>query len=536
MNVFPIPDEEQRAMPNPPSALALANPVSLILNKPPAEFVRADILKVIEKRQIERITFHYTALDGKLKELKIPAADLSQVETILAEGERVDGSSLFKGLVDMALSDLYVVPQYRTAFFNPFDEGSLDFVCRYLTKDGNHAPFTLDAILGRAAEIFRSSTGLELNALGELEFFLLSPAVDQAYSVQSQSGYHGSQPFIRSGPVLNEMIRHITHATGAVKYAHSEGGFVACVRSDVEEIEGRRAEQLEIEYLPRPVEEMADALVLGRWIIRNTAYRHGAIATFTPKLEEDIAGNGLHFHLELTRNGKSIMTGPDGRLSESSRKLIGGLCEYADSLTAFGNTVSSAYLRLVPNHEAPTRVCWSDLNRSALIRVPLGWTNLANLTKRVNPRETQDFKDGRPGRQTVELRSPDGSALIHLILAGITMAANWAFGGDQSLFKDYGPLDLAEKLYVKGNIFSDKELLKKLPVLPASCVESSRLLLQKRDLYERDGVFPPAVIDYVARMLLAENDEVMNSQLAGLPAHERLHEIRKIMHKDLHKH
>jgi glutamine synthetase len=60
--------------------------------------------------------------------------------------------------------------------------------------------------------------------------------------------------------------------------------------------------------------------------------------------------------------------------------------------------------------------------------------------------------------------------------------------------------------------------------------------VKKRDLYERDGVFPPGIIDYVARMLQAENDETMNKQLAGLPAHERLHEIRKIMHKDLHKH
>ena len=33
-----------------------------------------------------------------------------------------DGSSLFKGLVDTALSDLYVVPSYKTAFLSPFDE------------------------------------------------------------------------------------------------------------------------------------------------------------------------------------------------------------------------------------------------------------------------------------------------------------------------------------------------------------------------------------------------------------------------------
>ncbi|HVP90498.1 MAG TPA: glutamine synthetase beta-grasp domain-containing protein [Terriglobales bacterium] len=523
-------------MANPEFPSAPSGPLSQVLDKPPRDFVRADILKVIDKLGIERLTFHYTALDGKLKELKIPATDRAQAETVLAEGERVDGSSLFKGMVDMALSDLYVVPQYRTAFLNPFEEGSLDFVCRYLARDGSPAPFTLDNILGRAAGLFRASTGLDLRALGELEFFLLLPAGERGYCVPGQSGYHGSQPFTKSGPILNEMVRHIGRVTGAVKYAHGEVGLVDSVHSDVEEIEGRRAEQLEIEYLPRPVEEMADALVLGRWVIRNTAFRHGAIATFTPKIEEGVAGNGLHFHLELAQEGRNVMTMPDGRLSEAARKLIGGLCEYADSLTAFGNTVSSAYLRLVPNHEAPTRVCWSDLNRSALIRVPLGWTNVSHLAGKVNPREPEVARGAAGARQTVELRSPDGSALIHLVLAGIAMAANWAFGGDGSLFKEYGPLELADRLYVKGNIFSDKELLARLPVLPASCVESSRLLLKKRDLYERDGVFPSSVIDYVARMLEAENDEFMNKLLAGLPAHERLHEVRKIMHKDLHKH
>lgn len=515
---------------------ALANPLSLILDKPAAEFTRADLLKIVETKKIERITFHYTAVDGKLKELKVPAAGRSQVEAILAEGERADGSSLFKGMVDMALSDLYIVPQYRTAFFNPFDEGSLDFVCRYLTKDGDLAPFTSDNILARAASMFRRTTGLELNALGELEFFLLLESSAKMYPAEPQRGYHGSSPFIRGGPILDEMVAHITRITGAVKYAHSEVGLIESLKSDLDEIQGRRAEQMEVEYLPKPVEQMADDLVIGRWIIRNTAYRHGAIATFAPKLEEGVAGSGLHFHLEFAKDGQSVMTGPDGKLSDDARKLVGGLCEYADSLTAFGNTVSSAYLRLVPNQEAPTRICWSDLNRSALIRVPLGWHGVGNLARKVNPQETEEFVDPRGGRQTVEIRSPDGSANIHLTLAGICMAANWAFSADPSLHKDHGPLDLAERLYVKGNIFADKELLKRLPNLPASCVESSRLLLKKRGLYERDGIFPPGVIDYVVRMLQAENDEGMNKQLVSLPAHDRLHEIRKIMHKDLHKH
>ena len=515
---------------------ALSNPLSVLLDKQPQDFQRADFLKVIKDKDIERITFHYTALDGKLKELKIPVANSYQAESVLAEGERVDGSSLFKGMVDMGLSDLYVVPVFNTAFLNPFDKGSLDFICRYLTKDGDPAPFAPDTILGRAASSFAKNTGLELRALAEIEFFILSESTQNLYPAEKQRGYHGSAPFIKSGPILSEMIQYLTQITGAVKYAHSEVGFIESVRSDEDEIRNKRAEQLEIEFLPRPVAEMADYVVLGRWLVRNTAYKYGCVATFTPKLEEGIAGNGMHFHLELVKNGRSVMTEPDGKLSEEARRLIGGLCEYADSVTAFGNTVSSSYLRLVPNQEAPTRICWSDLNRSALIRVPLGWTNVQHLAKKLNPQDRVDFRS-EGSRQTVELRSPDGSAIVHLLLAGIVMAADWAFREDRSLlFNEDSPLGLAEKLYVKGNIFADKELLKKLPVLPTSCVESSRILLRKRELYERDGIFPPSVVDYVAKLLQAENDEFMNKKLIDLPADDRLLESRKIMHKDLHRH
>jgi glutamine synthetase len=116
------------------------------------------------------------------------------------------------------------------------------------------------------------------------------------------------------------------------------------------------------------------------------------------------------------------------------------------------------------------------------------------------------------------------------------MAADWGFRDDPSLFKGSGPLELTEKLYVKGNIFADEELLKRLPVLPASCVESSRILIKKRALYEREGIFPPSVVDYMARLLAAENDEFMNEKLIGLPTDDRLLETRKIMHKDIHRH
>jgi glutamine synthetase len=507
---------------------ALTNPIALFLDKPNSEFTRDDLLRVIEEEQIERVTFHYTALDGKLKELKIPVVGKHQIERILAEGERVDGSSLFHGMVDAAVSDLYVVPLYKSAFLNPFVPKSLDFMCRYLTKDGTRAPFALDTILHRASVSFEERTGMTFQALGELEFFLISEPSVRIYQAPMQRGYHGSAPFIKTGLILDEMVRTIAQITGAVKYAHSEVGYIESIRSDLDEIAGKQAEQLEIELLSSPVEDAGDYLVLARWLIRNVAYKHGCVATFTPKLEEGVAGNGLHIHMEVLKDGTSIMTDDAGRLSVEARSVIGGLCTYADSLTAFGNTVSSAYLRLVPNQEAPTRICWSDMNRSAMIRVPLGWAQTSNLAASLNPQQTSEFRsDG--SRQTIELRSPDGSAIVHLLLAGITMAAEWGLTNEQSTA-------IASELYVAGNIFNDNTLGRTLTALPKSCVESARILLEKRNLYERDGIVPPSIIEYVAKLLKAENDEGINQILIDLPADDRLHETRTIMHKDLHRH
>jgi len=507
---------------------ALTNPLSLLLDKARESFTREDLVKVIETKNIERVVFHYTALDGKFKELKIPVANRLQAERVLADGERVDGSSLFQGMVDAAVSDLYVVPVYKSAFLNPFDEASLDFICRYITREGTLAPFALDTILQKASDLFRRNTGAEFHAMGELEFFLLSEPGSRIYLADKQRGYHEAAPFLKSGLILDEMVRAIAQITESVKYAHSEVGHVESVRSNLEEIKDKQAEQLEIEFLPTPVEDMGDFLVLARWLIRNVAYKHGCVATFTPKLEEGVAGNGLHVHMDVVKDGKNLMTGQDGRISEIARKVIGGLCAYADSLTAFGNTVSSAYLRLVPNQEAPTRVCWSDLNRSAMVRVPLGWSNVENLAKRLNQQQKSSLEKS-DGRQTVELRSPDGSALVHLLLAGVTMAAEWGLTHAESA-------EIADRFYVTGNIFEDQKLLKQLDVLPKSCVESARILVAKRNLYERDGIFPPSIIDYVAAMLKKENDENMNRNLVDLPADDRLLETRRIMHKDLHKH
>ncbi len=507
--------------------LALANPLSLLLGKVREDFSRADLMRVVAEKGIERFTFHHTGIDGQLKELKLPFGDMQQADRILAMGERVDGSSLFRGLVDSANSDIYIVPSYRTAFISPFDDRSLDFICRFLDRDGNLAPFTPDNILAIAHRRFRENTGMELHALGELEFFLIGDGGPAYFTPRKQVGYHAAAPFFKSGHVVNEMVRHIAQITGAVKYAHAEVGFIDSVRSDLPMLAGRRAEQHEIEFNTRPIEEMGDFVALARWVIRNVADRHGMLATFAPKIEEGIAGNGFHFHLELVRDGRNVMV-EDGELSLPARELIGGLVRYAATLSAFGNTVASSFLRLVPDQEAPTRICWSDSNRSALIRVPLGWSSTPHLARVVNPNEPADFVDER-GRQTVELRSPDGSALFHLLLAGITTAAE--FGLTQP-----GALELVDSARATGNVFDGERSDDRFEALPGSCVACARLLEQRRSAYEQFGVFPEHVVDYVIALLDREDDEHLNRDLGKMSAEERLTATRRLMHKDIHRH
>lgn len=489
-----------------------------ILNKPPEDFNRKDLLHVIEKKKIERLTFHYTALDGRLKELKIPVTHRDQAEVILAEGERVDGSSLFKGIVEAGGSDLYVIPEYKTSFLNPFDEYSLDFICRFLNGQGERAPFAPDNILNKAISHSLHDTGVDLYALGELEFFLVYENHPDIFPMKKQEGYHEGAPFRKSGIILDEMTHHISRITRSVKYSHSEVGFIHEIMSDQEEIRGKSAEQQEIEFLPQPIDDMADFLVLAKWIIRNVAFKYGCVATFAPKIELGVAGNGLHFHLQVRKEGKNITSSKEGNLSDAALRLIGSLCQSAPSLTAFGNTVASSYLRLMPHYEAPTRIFWSDLNRNALIRVPLGWTKARHLADRLNP--ASPVSEYNPqDRQTIEFRSPDGSALIHLLLAGVVMTAAWGFKNDESL-------KLADKFYLEKEETVDEDLLDSLPVLPSSCGESAQVLIASRVFYEQDGIFPPGMIDYLVELLNEENIEVHS--LSGSL------DMRKLMHKYLH--
>jgi len=499
------------------------------LGKPPREWQMRDLLEYCLAHQVQVINLRYPSIDGKLKELRLPVNSRNYLERMLASGERVDGSNLFPGLLAPEASDLYVVPVYRWAYLNPWAPDELDIVCRFADEHGQPCRLTPDNLLFQLADDLTARTGLELHALAELEFYLILDRRDDRFTGRFQRNYHQSAPYLHGRPLADEILRVVSAVTGAVKYCHSEVGYIDRLGSQDPELDGKRVEQYELEFDLMPIQDLACWTAVARWLIRVVADRHGQSATFLPKLDEDMAGSGLHVHLALYRDQQNIMFDEPGELSAEALQLVGGLLRHAETLTAFGNTVAASYLRLVPNQEAPTRVCWGRHNRSGLIRVPLAF-DLAEPISRVfnGEQETAVAETAGLARPTVELRSPDGSAFTYLLLAAILVCA--ADG-----LSDADSLELARRLRIDGDVFKQAGQFSQLQSLPTHAVEAGQALREQRGFFEKYG-FPPQLIDIVIDKLEDEDDDQLSEQLRELPAAERLKRSRILMHKDIHKH
>ncbi len=503
-----------------------ASPLVKELGKLPEEFQREDLLDVIEKRGITSLRLRYPANDGRLKELKIPVDNRRQIECVLAEGERVDGSNLYRDMIDPASSDLYVVPVYSTAFLDPFSENALSVMCRFFDKNGQPARNTFDNILSRAAQRLKAETGIDLLAMGEVEYYLIFDDAERLFPSRAQSHYQESSPFSKMSAVTDEIMLILAQITGAVKYLHSEVGNIIEIVSERPELNGRRMEQHEVEFLPTPIEQTARNIMLAKWVIRSVAMKHGLNATFAPKLDEGDAGSGLHIHLAIEKDGRQQVVDKNGRLTPTSKKVIAGLLKLTPSLTAFGNTAPSAYLRLVAHQEAPTLICWGEGNRSALVRVPLGWHGVGDLARKANPDQASEFRRDVE-RQTIEFRVPDGSADVYMLLAAMCVAAEYGL-----TMKDGEKT--ADSLRVLGNVSGDRKLAGKLDSLPVSCYESGKALEKHRAIYERGGIFPKTAIEFALKRLYEQGDRHMNEELSRLSNKDRLREARKIMYRYLH--
>lgn len=455
------------------------NPVIRYLAKNPAEFTVSDIIDFVLNNQIEMVTFMYAAEDGRLKSLDFIFNDAEYLRTILTYGERVDGSSLFRH-IPAASSDLYVIPRMRTAFVHPFSPvRTLCVLCTFFDKNGERLRLTPEYTLEKACTEFTEVTGLRFMAMGELEYYVIGKA-QEAFPASDQRGYHESAPFAKFNDFRAKCMKAIASCGADIKYGHCEvGNFTK---------DGLIYEQNEIEFLPVEALRAAEQLLLAKWVIRNMAYAAELDVTFAPKISEGKAGSGLHIHMKFVReDGSNAMLDSTGALSVDSHKAIAGLMLLAPAITAMGNAVPTSYCRLVPHQEAPTSVCWSECNRSVLVRVPLGWNADTNMSVEVNPADPAGIKPIAPGeRQTIEIRSADASADVYLLLAALAVACRTGWEISEAE-------DIAGATHVTGDIHSNG-VAEHLVSLPVSCADSADMLKARSNFFTARQVFSEALI------------------------------------------
>jgi glutamine synthetase len=116
-----------------------------------------------------------------------------------------------------------------------------------------------------------------------------------------------------------------------------------------------------------------------------------------------------------------------------------------------------------------------------------------------NPDSSEPIPEPATHPQTVEFRLADCSADVHLLLAGMAVAARWGLSDPKSL-------ERAARLST-----ADHEDFEKLP---SSSADSADALESERASFEADGVFHCELIDALVDRLRAYDDATLLKKVA----------------------
>ena len=133
--------------------------------------------------------------------------------------------------------------------------------------------------------------------------------------------------------------------------------------------------------------EAADRAVLFKTAVKEIAYRHGIMATFMAKIDENLPGCGGHVHQSLWNNegGRNLFYSENDtqKLSDLARSYLAGqLYCLPHILPMFAPTINS-YKRLVEGAWAPTTLTWGIDNRTVALRVLAGSSTATRIETRV---------------------------------------------------------------------------------------------------------------------------------------------------------
>jgi glutamine synthetase len=449
-----------------------------------------------QENVIQIIDFKVADLSGRWHHLSIVPERLD--ERTMTDGIGFDGSSY--GFLTVEKSDMVFIPDLSTGFLDPFTKvKTLTFLANTYTLHPEPRRFESDPrYVTEKLECYMRDQGIADTALlgPEFEFHILDHVAfdvkpqsmfveldakqaewnsgkndenNLGFTVRHKGGYHVDLPQDENYNLRNEMVLTMEQNGIPVKYHHSEVGGPG---------------QLEIELSFGGAAEMADRTMKSKYIIKNTAVKNNKTVTFMPKPFYKEAGNGMHVHMILFKDGQPLFFDENGYagMSKIGLNAIGGLLKHAPALSAIVNPTTNSYKRLVPGYEAPVSICFALSNRSAVIRIP-GYAN-------------------RPDEKRFEYRSSDATCNPYYAYAALLMAA---FDGIKNnidpVTEGFGPLD--------KNIYDlSAEEKAKIKGLPKSVEEAADALEANHDFLLEGGVFTKGLISDILKRVRRDAAEV----------------------------
>jgi glutamine synthetase len=414
--------------------------------------------RVLEQAKADGVQFvslQLTDVFGSIKNVTIPLHKLAEA---LEHGIWFDGSSM-QGFTRIYESDMFMIPDVSTYRVLPWTEGDhrlARIICDAYTPDG--APFEGDprGVLRRQLKRVEA-LGMRYTTASEPEFFLFRKGDGDAKPAPHDvAGYFDFSPRDLASEVRQDIILALEALRIEVERGHHE------VAIGQHEINFRYADAL----------ASADVLMTFKYTVKAIAQAHDLYATFMPKPIAGINGSGMHTHQSLFDAPGETNLFYDAtdsyHLSPLAYSFLAGQLAHARALAAIVAPTVNSYKRLVPGYEAPVYICWGQINRSALMRIPR-------------------YSPGREKSTRMELRCPDPSSNPYLMLA-VMLAA----GLDGVERKLPAPPPIEESAYE----FTADDLRERgINVLPGSLHEA--LLELEKDEVLRDALGEHAYSGFV---------------------------------------
>lgn len=330
-----------------------------------------DLRDLIERGEIDTVIVAFPDVFGRLVGKRFTArffletvADhgthgCNYLLTVNIEMDPMDGFKLANW--EAGFGDFEMRPDHSTFRIVPWQPGAALVICDLKKHGGKFVEEAPRSVLRRQVERLGEQVGV-CKIASELEFYLYNHSYPDAFaksyrdlapSSDYRIDYHTMQP-ARDESLFRAVRNMMCQARVPVESSKGEWG----------------RGQHEVNFIYNEPLEVADLHVVFKQGIKEIAAQQNRSITFMPKPSMNEAGNSCHVHCSIWKDGENAFWDKNSKgPSNLFRQFLGGLMKYSPELCYFFAPTINAYKRYQPGSWAPTRMAWSNDNRTVGFRV-----------------------------------------------------------------------------------------------------------------------------------------------------------------------